>query len=247
MHVESPTINFEFLLVSNESSAQEAVHEALSAVGGTVESATSIEAARDLVTTHKVDGVILDVDIKSALDQAGHARRVGRRERGRPSIRRSTIRELPGGSGHRDAEEAVALKGGANALLTKPLSIESVSATVRSFKSIMASERRRYQRHDVTLPVVVGLSENTYQGIIENISQGGMAVRLPCLLPEASVLEFSFELDGGIAIEGNAHLRWSNPHGLAGMEFRSLPPQSRNGLMSWLRDKAAAAVTTEQV
>lgn len=233
MHVESPTITFEFLLVSNESSAQEAVHEALSAVGGTVESATSIEAARDLITTHKVDGVILDVDIKSALDLISRMRHS------------KNARAFAFVCVNNDAEEAVALKGGANALLAKPLSVESVSATVRSFKSIMASERRRYQRHDVTLPVVIGLSENTYQGIIENISQGGMAVRLPCLLPEASVLEFSFELDGGIAIEGNAHLRWSNPHGLAGMEFRSLPPQSREGLTSWLREKASAPIVND--
>ena len=233
MHVDSPTITFEFLLVSNESSAQEAVHEALGAVGGKVESATSVEAARALITTHKVDGVILDVDIKSALDLISRMRHS------------KNARAFAFVCVKNDAEEAVALKGGANALLTKPLNVESVSATVRSFKSIMASERRRYQRHDVTLPVVIGLAENTYQGIIENISQGGMAVRLPCLLPESSVVEFSFELETGAAIEGNAQLRWANPHGLIGMEFRSLPPQSRDGLTSWLREKASAPMVND--
>lgn len=233
MHVESPTITFKFLLVSNESSAQEAVHEALSAVGGTVESATSIEAARDLITSHRVDGVILDVDIKSALDLISRMRHS------------KNARAFAFVCVRNDAEEAVALKGGANALLGKPLTVDSVSATVRSFKSIMASERRRYQRHDVTLPVVIALSENTYQGIIENISQGGMAVRLPCLLPESSVVEFSFELGNGVAIEGNAQLRWANPHGLVGMEFRSLPPQSREWLTSWLREKASAPIVND--
>jgi hypothetical protein len=139
-----------------------------------------------------------------------------------------------------EAESAVALRGGANALLTRPLSADGISARVNAFKSIIASERRRYQRHDVTLPVVVATGENTYQGIIENISQGGMAVRLPCLLPASSLVEFSFDLESGATIEGYAQLRWANGQGVTGMEFRDLPTKSKSDLATWLRAQAAA-------
>src|SRR6185312_3482092 len=233
MHVESPTITFEFLLLSNESSAQEAVHEALGAVGGKVECAPSLDAARDLVARHKVDGVILDVDIKSALDLISRMRRS------------KNARAFAFVCVKNDAEEAVALKGGANALLSKPLSVEAIAAKIGSFKSIIASERRRYRRHDVTLPVVITLAEIAYPGIVENISQGGMAVRMPCLLPASSTVEFSFDLESGTSIEGSAQLRWASQDGLSGMEFRVLPPRCKDHLMNWLREQVAAQVTTD--
>ena len=139
-----------------------------------------------------------------------------------------------------EAEAAVALKGGATAFFTKPLNVKAIAAKISSFKSIILTERRRYQRFDVTLPVVVTLGDIGYPGLVENISQGGVAVRLPCLLPSDSLVEFSFDLDSGTTIEGCAQLRWASPDGLTGMEFRILPAKSRDDLMAWLRDQASA-------
>ncbi len=233
MPVETPAVTLEFLLVTSEPLTASAVETALSEVGASVECAPSLNAARDLVSNRKVDGVILDTDIKTALDLIARMRRS------------KNARAFAFVCVKNDAEEAVALKGGANALLTKPLSVEAIAAKIGSFKSIIASERRRYRRHDVTLPVVITLADIAYPGIVENISQGGIAVRLPCLLPASSTVEFSFDLETGVSIEGSAQLRWASQDGLSGMEFRVLPPRCKDDLMNWLREQAAAQVTAD--
>ena len=193
MQVDTPALTLEFLLVSSESSTVSSAQAALPLIGGMVAcGAPSADAARELITTRKVDGVILDVDIKNALDLISRMRRS------------KNARAFAFVCVRNDAEEAVALKGGANAILTKPLSVKTVSSQVGSFRSIIASERRRYQRHDVTLPVVITHGDIAYPGIVENVSQGGMAVRLPCLLPGGSPVEFSFDMESGITVEGSA-------------------------------------------
>jgi len=229
MPADTLAVTLEFLLVSGESSTQSAVQTALKDVGGAVECKTSADAARDYIKTHKFDSVILDVDIKSALEIIAHMRHS------------KNARAFAFVCVSNEAESAVALKCGANALLTKPLSVESISSTVGSFRSIIASERRRYQRHDVTLPVVIGFNESTYQGIVENISQGGMAVRLPCLLPTSSLVEFSFDLESGATIEGCAQVKWAKGDVVAGLEFRELPVKSKEELAAWLRNLSIAA------
>jgi CheY-like chemotaxis protein len=226
MPVETPALTLEFLLVSSEPLTVAAIQSALRDVGATGDWAPSLESARDLIASRKVDGVILDVDIKNALDLIARMRRS------------KNARAFAFVCVRNDAEEAVALKGGANALLTKPLSIEGIASKIASFKSIIASERRRYRRHDVTVPIVITSAESTYPGILENISQGGMAGRLPCLLPAASTVDFSFELESGTPIEGSAQLKWANQDCLSGMEFRVLPPRCKEDLLAWLREKS---------
>ena len=233
MPVETPAVALEFLLVASESFTATAVQAALQEVGASLECSPSLDAARDLVASRKVDGVILDVDIKTALDLIARMRRS------------KNARAFAFVCVKNDAEEAVALKGGANALLNKPLSVEAIAAKIGSFKSIIASERRRYRRHDVTLPVVITLDGIAYPGIVENISQGGMAVRMPCLLPNSSTVEFSFDLESGISVEGSAQLRWASQDGLSGMEFRILPPRCKDELMNWLREQAATQVVSD--
>ena len=227
MPADRPAVKLDFLLVSNQSTTRDLAQSALKEIAGKLECAASTEAACDLIKSRKVDGVILDVDIKSALKLVGQMRRS------------KNARAFAFVCVNNDAEEAVALKGGANALLRKPLSADGICSSVNSFRSIIASERRRGQRYNVTLPVVVTFNQSTYPGIVENISQGGMAVRLPCLLPESSIVKFSFNLESGIEIEGSAQLRWSNNFGVTGMEFRTLARRNKDRLLAWLSSQSA--------
>jgi CheY-like chemotaxis protein len=229
MPTDECVVQLHFLLVSNESTTRDLAQSALKKIGGKLECAASTDAACDLIKSRKVDAVILDVDISSALHLVGQMRRS------------KNARAFAFVCVNNDAEEAVALKGGANALLKKPLTADGICSSVSSFRPIIASERRRGQRHSVTLPVVITFNQGTYPGIVENISQGGMAVRLPCLLPESSIVKFSFNLESGIEIEGSAQLRWSNKFGVTGMEFRTLAPANKDGLLTWLSSQSARA------
>ncbi|HTM35795.1 MAG TPA: PilZ domain-containing protein [Terriglobales bacterium] len=228
MPIAIPAATLEFLLVSSDSSTAGIVQAALEAVGGEAEHPSTLEAACELIVSRKVDGVILDVDLKTALDLIARMRRT------------KNARAFAFVCVKSEAEAAIALKGGATAFFAKPLNVKSIARKISSFKSIILTERRRYQRFEVTLPVVITLGDIGYPGLIENISQGGIAVRLPCLLPSASFVDFSFDLDSGATIEGCAQLRWASPDGLTGMEFRIFPPKSKDDLMAWLRQKASA-------
>ena len=229
MHAETSAVTLDFLLVSTDKSAQQAAQAALKQVGGTIECATSASAARDFIKSHRIDGLIVDIDLKSTLEVIAEMRRS------------KNARAFAFVCVKNEAESAVALKGGANALLTKPLTTEAISSNVNTFRSIILSERRRYTRHEVTLPVTITSSEHTYQGIVENISQGGMAVRLPCLLPESSIVDFSFDLDIGATIEGSAQLRWADAESLTGMAFHKLPEKCKSELMDWLDGLSTAS------
>lgn len=220
-------VALDFLLVSMKDVTVEAAQAAFKHIGGTLDCENSIAAARGYVKTQKLDGIIVDLDLKPALDLIAEMRR-GKNARAFAFVCVSN-----------EAEAAVALKQGANALLNRPVSAEAISAQVSSFRSILISERRRYQRHDVTLPVVVTLKDHLYQGIIENISQGGMAVRLPCVLPNASAVEFSFEVESGVSIAGHAQVRWANQEGLVGVEFQAFIDGRKYEFLAWLKNRSA--------
>jgi DNA-binding response OmpR family regulator len=121
MHVDTSAVTLEFLLVSSESFTVSSVQAALREVGGSFTCVPSTDAARELITTRKVDGVILDVDIKNALDLIARMRRS------------KNARAFAFVCVRNDAEEAVVLKGGANAILMRPLSVNKVSSQVGSF------------------------------------------------------------------------------------------------------------------
>lgn len=228
MPIAIPAATLEFLLVSSDSAAAGIIQTALEDVGGRAKHPSTLKDAHQLIISRKVDGVILDVDIRTALDLIMRMRRS------------KNARAFAFVCVKNDAEAAVALKGGATAFFMKPLDVEQVAVKVSSFKSIILTERRRYQRFEVTLPVVITLGDIGYPGLIENISQGGIAVRLPCLLPSSSLVEISFDLDSGMTIEGCAQLKWASPDGLTGMEFKVLPPRSKDQLMAWLRNQIAS-------
>ena len=68
MPVDTPAGALEFLLVSSEAFTVNAVGAALKDIGAVASYTRCTEEATRLIATEKVDGVILDVGIKSALD-----------------------------------------------------------------------------------------------------------------------------------------------------------------------------------
>lgn len=234
MSADTSVVPLNFLLVSKEEATRNAAQQAFAKLQGTIECVTSVAAASNYIKAQRIDGVILDIGVRASLEFITQLRKT----RNARAFAFICVRN--------DAESAVALKGGANALLTVPVSSEAVFSIVSSFRSIMESERRRYHRHKVILPVVITLGGHTYQAIVENISQGGMAVRLPCLLPDSALVEFSFELDSGVTITGNARLKWENGESLAGMAFHRLAGGCKHQLIEWLTTLSDASLPEQK-
>lgn len=220
-------VALQFLLVSDDHSTLKIVQSALDSLGSNMTCSTSGGAAVVYLSSHRVDGIILDLPLSSALDVIATVRRTG-------ANRRAFVFVCSGPG----SETGEALKGGANVILQKPLDPAAVAASVKTFHGIMASERRRYFRHHVTIPVSFVADAVTQRAMMENLSEGGMAVTMRNPLARSSSAEFSFELPFGPRVAGQAQVMWINDAGLMGLEFRLLHGSSREHLMNWLKNKA---------
>ena len=220
-------IALQFLLVSDDHSSLKIVQTALDSLGSNMTCSTSGGAALVYLSSHRVDGIILDLPLPSALDVIATIRRTGANRRA------FVFLCLPEG---RDPGEA--LQGGANVVLRKPLDAAAIVASIKTFRGIMESERRRYFRHHVTIPVSFVVDGSTQRAMMENLSEGGMAVTMRNPLARSSSVEFSFELPFGPRVAGQAQVMWMNDAGIMGLEFRLFHGSSREHLVDWLKNKA---------
>lgn len=220
-------VALQFLLVSDNHSTLKTVKSALDGLGSGMTCSTSSGAARVYLSSHRVDGIIIDLSINATVELIAAIRQSG-------ANRRAFVFVCL------EAAEAStdALKGGANVLLQKPLDPEAVASSVKTFQGIMESEQRRYFRHHVTIPVTL-VSENvTQRAMMDNLSEGGMALSMKNPLERSSMVDFSFELPFGPRVAGHAQVMWKNQAGVMGLEFRLLHDLSHEHLVVWLKNKA---------
>ncbi len=217
----------EFLLVSNDHSALTTVKSGIDGAGASFNCTTTTDAARLYINRHRLDAVILDVGVSAAGEFIGSIRRGG-------SNRRAFVFVCA----NNDTESAQALKAGANAILQKPLKPEKIIESIRTFRGIMLTERRRFFRYHVTIPVSLTVGGNECQAMIDNLSQGGMAVLMNKPLGSSAMVDFSFELPFGPRLNGTAQVVWSNQKGFMGLEFRTLRNEGTKHLTAWLKNQA---------
>jgi response regulator RpfG family c-di-GMP phosphodiesterase len=220
-------VALQFLLVSDSHVTLRAVKSALDSLGSGMTCSTTPGAACVYLSSHRVDGIILDLPLNSAVEFIASIRHSGANRRAFMFVCLD-IAETP----------SEALKGGANVLLRKPLDPAAIASSVKTFQGIMESERRRYFRYHVTIPVTLVSDVATQRAMMENLSEGGMAVSIKTSLERSATLEFSFELPFGPRIAGKAQVMWKNQAGLMGLEFRLLHGQSGEHLANWLKNKA---------
>jgi ActR/RegA family two-component response regulator len=217
------SLPLEFLLVSTNYTNLEVVKAGSQQCGVNLDYASTVQSARDHMMRRKVDGVILDLDIGAALELMTSIRQVA-------SNRRAFIFACVGGQ----LESAAALKAGANALLQKPLDAQTVASNIKSFQVIITCERRRSFRYPATVSVSLMVGGIKHNATTINLSEGGLAVRLPKVLPRSAPVDFLFQLPSGAYISGRGKIAWSNQEGVAGVEFQELREKSRENLVAWL-------------
>ena len=220
-------VALQFLLVSDDHSTLKKVQAALDTLGSSMSFSTSAGAARVYLSSHRVDGIILDIPLPSASELIATIRQAG-------TNRRAFVFVCIG-EGQMPSE---ALKGGANVLLHKPLDPDLIASSIKPFYGIMDAERRRYFRFQVTIPVTLSLNTYSHRAMVENLSEGGMAVSARTPLERSALVEFGFELPFGPRVAGNAQVMWTNDKGIMGLEFRLLHDQSREHLSNWLKNKS---------
>jgi response regulator RpfG family c-di-GMP phosphodiesterase len=219
-------LELEFVLVSNDYTTMSAVSKGIRKFGARFVLVPTAHDARECLGRRKIDGVFVDMEVPGALGLV-------------ESIRRGTSNSkaviFACGAGAK--ESTMTLNAGANFLLRKPLSEESVTMHLGIAKDLLVREQRRYFRHAVSLPVVLKEGSVEQQVRMTNLSGGGMAIRSAKPLKHAVVLDFEFELALGARVSGKGQVAWTNAEGMAGINIQTIRGKGKEHLEAWLAAK----------
>jgi CheY-like chemotaxis protein len=215
------------LVVTRERATLELLRPALESSGIDVEVRAEADSASEICRRRHLDGFVVDCD-----DVPG-GRNLMACIRSSGSNRMSTILAVVnGGTSINDA-----LEQGANFVLGKPLSPERLQAYLKIARVFMESEHRRYFRFAVNLPVRVCFDdEHVVEARMVNISEGGMALRLPGSkgLQGTARLEFDLPSIEPFKVQAKGEVIWGDGGGLAGVRFLYMGDESRRNLLDWL-------------
>jgi c-di-GMP-binding flagellar brake protein YcgR len=130
---------------------------------------------------------------------------------------------------------------GAHFVLYKPVSGERVKSSFRAARALMKSERRRNAR--VLVELLVTMQDPTLGDSMKvttiDVSEGGMAVRLPRRRRPSGRWQISFALPGTQSlIDLPAEFAWEGARDQAGLRFLETSPQTMQQLREWLQQNS---------
>ena len=219
-------MNLQTLLVSKDDDAAEVLGRLLAEFNVAVERSSHPEIAISRLDEEKFDAVIVDFADPEAARQVLTAVRQPGNKSGAVTLALVT-----------DAAHIRSTFGaGANFVLTKPLSPEKTTATLRSAAALLKRERRRSFRLPVQTPVAISAPGGLeLEGIMLDLSATGMDVLSAQPLAQSALIGFRFELpDGGTKIDAHGEIAWASPNGQTGVRFLDLAEDVQAALQNWL-------------
>ncbi|MBZ5664583.1 MAG: PilZ domain-containing protein [Acidobacteriia bacterium] len=226
------------LLVSKDDLTAETLIQVLAQFGVAVDRSNAADVAVARLAEERFDQVIVDFDDPEAASLVLEAcRRLNGPDRHPPV----TVALL------QDASQIRSILGaGAHFILTKPVAPEQAQNTLRAATALLKRERRQSLRVAVQAAVSIHIDENTVEGIMLDLSTGGMDVLAAKPLPSTAMVRVSFELpDGGAGIEGDAEVAWSTANGQTGFRFLDMDAKMREQMSEWLAARSHDALPEE--
>ena len=225
------------LLVSKDDQTAETLIHVLAQLGVAVVRSSAADAAVARLGEAPFDQVIVDFeDPETASVMLESCRRM-------PSPNRNpvTVALLT------EAGQIRAILGsGTHFVLTKPVSPEQARNTLSTAVAILKRERRQAPRVAVQAPVSIRLDQNSsIEGILLDLSIGGIDVLAAKLIPSSSSTVVFFELPDGLRIEANAEVAWNNANGQMGLRFLDMDSKMREELTEWLKAKSPSNLPEE--
>jgi len=227
------------LLVSKDDLSAETLIQVLAQFGVAVDRSSAADVAMTRLAEEQFDQVIVDFDDPEAASLLLEGcRRLAGPDR-KPPV---TVALL-----HDSSQIRSILGAGAHFILTKPIAREQAQNTLRAATALLKRERRQSFRVAVQAAVSIRVDEsNTVEGIMLDLSAGGMDVLAAKPLPSAAMVRVSFELpDGGAGIEGDAAVAWSTANGQTGLRFLDMDDKMREEMGEWLTARAHEALPEE--
>jgi response regulator RpfG family c-di-GMP phosphodiesterase len=229
----TPPVTLEFVLVSSDYATVTAVSRGVKKYRANVTLSPATDSARESLSRRKIDGVFVDLEVPDSLGLIAAIRKG-------TSNSKAVIFACVQSS----KESTATLSAGANFLLLKPLTAESVALHITIAKDLLERERRRYFRHSVSLPVLLTDADGKQRARMTDLSEGGMAVRATRPLKHSSAIEFEFELSFGATVSGKGQVAWTNKEGLAGIFMQMIHGKGREQLEAWLVAREQLSMTS---
>ncbi len=198
---------------------------------------TAAERAAEELARHKYDAIIVDCQ------GVNGAAEVLRNLRKSPSNKSSTVFAITDGS----TSVSRAFEMGANLALDKPLTADRAKRSFRAAQGLMLQERRRYYRHPVDMTVTIRFEakerKQEFQGSANNLSEGGMALKLKnSVQDKIGLATLQFVLPGTRNwIETQGRVAWADGEGHAGVRFENPPEVVKEQLEKWFTQQSDAA------
>lgn len=216
----------EFLVVCKDRPVFKAVASAIRLVNGRLNCAPSTSSALEYLRRRKMDGVVIDMNLPGALDLI---RRMRTGTSNRTSVVFACMGLLP--------ETQHAFTAGANFVIHRPLVPEKIAHMFTVARGMMTSDKRRYYRHPLMVPVEMNIKGRGSECTMSNLSEGGMAIWSLHYHAPGTLLKFSFGLPFGAEIQGEGEIAWTSPDGLAGVKFRILSDETYTRLSEWITQR----------
>jgi DNA-binding response OmpR family regulator len=213
------------LVVCKDAAAIAQLGEAMQQLALTQELCGEIPAALVLLNRRKFDAVVVDLQLQGSVNT------VLGRVRQSPSNRTAVLFAITDS----DAETISAFRAGSNFVLKRPLSLSSISRTLKVAYGLILRERRRYFRCPVKIPVTIcraGLPN--IQGQTLNISENGMAISTSTALRPGVEVQLQFNLpshDSRFAV--GAVISWCKEARI-GLQFSAVSAHLTSELQEWL-------------
>ena len=226
------------LLVSKDDEASETLIQALAQFGVAVDRSSVADVAQARLAEERFDQVIVDFDDP----ETASALLEGCRQPGADRNAPVTVALL------RDASQIRSILGsGTHFILTKPISPEQAETTLRASTALLKRERRQSFRVALQAAISIRMDDgNTLEGILLDLSSGGMDVLAAKPLPPSALVRVSSELpDSGTVLEADAEVAWGNANGQTGLRFLDMDPKVREQLGEWLSSHSHEALPEE--
>jgi len=227
------------LLVSKDDPTAETLIQVLAQLGVAVVRSNAADVAETRLVEERFDQVIVDFDDPEAASLLLEAcRRLHGPDRNPPV----TVALLHDASGIRSI-----LGAGAHFILTKPIAPGQAQNTLRAATALLKRERRQSMRVAVQAAVSIRIDDsNTVEGILLDLSTGGMDVLAAKPLPSTALVRVSFALpDGGAGLEADAEVAWSAANGQTGLRFLEMDDKMREEMSAWLAARSHDALPEE--
>jgi len=212
------------LIISKDAQANEVITQSMAQLAISAELCAQVPEALLRLNRRKFEAVIVDLQLG---DQATS---VVRQVRSSASNRTAVVFAI----GSVEGDAATAFKIGAGFVLKRPLSLESISHTLKAAYGLIVRERRRYFRYPISIPAAIRQDSGEAEGRTVNISEGGMAIIVAVPLIAGKPVNVQFMLPGQPSqFAVNAVRCWQEGN-CVGLQFVSLPPQQKSELQEWL-------------